>query len=132
MGFIEKAKQIVTGKSDIERRQEAAANRIIRQKVYAAQLKQREIEAVKFAQAREKAIYEKRTKQLTQPKPNMFGGMGSPFGQPRFAQPPVQVVKRVKRKVKRPKSRTRTVVKYINKTPRAQPPQRYDVIGGGW
>ena len=105
MGFIERVKQIATGKSAIERRQEAVAMGEIRKKAIAAGLRERETQAVKFAAEREKAIYEKRTKALRQPKKGIFGVVapefktyGSPFGQPRFFRGRNEIVRGKKHK----------------------------------
>ena len=148
MGFISKTKEFVTGKSELERKQEAAANAVIRKEVLAAQYQERRIQAVKFAAEKEKVAYEKRTKQLRQPKPSFFSGsqsntFGNMFGssQP-VAQAPVRRIVR-KRKVRvrysRPVKRRRKyypqpIRRKRRKTKRVQQktiqPKRYDLLGG--
>jgi hypothetical protein len=88
MGFIDKVKDFATGKSATERMQEAAANKLIRKDVMAAQLQTRREEAIKFAKEKEKFRYEQQTKKLRQPSNfnSGFGNLGTPFGSPRFSQ----------------------------------------------
>ena len=137
MGFVEKIKRIATGKSEMERKQESAAMSEIRRKALAAQLKEREAQAVKFAQERERVSYEKRTKALRTPKPGFFQGMqgyGSPFGQPRFQQSraikPTKKYKTVY--VKKGKHYVKKKVRAGTKQPRINQPQKFiDVIGMG-
>jgi hypothetical protein len=74
MGWIKKVQEFATGKTELERKQEAAANKIIREKVMAAQLQERQRQAIKFAQERERISYEQRLKSLKQPvQRNTFG-----------------------------------------------------------
>ena len=84
MPFIEKVKQFATGKTAIERRQEAVANQIIRQKAFASQLKERERQAVRFAAEKEKVAYDRRITALRQPPRKydspMNGGFANMFG----------------------------------------------------
>jgi hypothetical protein len=80
MGFIKSIKQFATGKSEIERKQEASANALIRKKVLSAQLRERERQAIKFAEERERFTYQQRLKKLKEP-PKQFSSIGqSPFG----------------------------------------------------
>ena len=136
MGFLETIKTTVTGKSQIERRQEAAANKIIRRKVIAEQLQEREKQAIRFAREKEKVIYQRKTQQLRQPprQAPMFGqnlgfGMVSGQGQARPIRSvpinqPKYVVKKIKKRTKRTKrSRPRPARPEI-----VQAPQRFRII----
>ena len=92
MGFINNLKQIATGKTDIERKQERTANMQLRKDVNAAIFKTRKEEAIKFAVTKEQLKYSNATKKLKSPKQSVsnFGivapeykNYGSVTGQPR-------------------------------------------------
>ena len=123
MGFVEKVKQAVSGRTETERRQEVAAMAEIRRKALAARLRERETQAIKFAAEEERVAYDKRIKALKS-KPSgsgFFSGFQRYYG----TRPPqrvgISVPKRVKRKGKKKKHR----VQY-------QRPQRYDVLGSSF
>ena len=90
MGIVDKLAQAVTGKTKIERMQENAANKEIRRKANAAALREREKQAISFAEKRERKIYEERTKKLNKPKQSFFS-YGNPFGQQKFSGKPYKV-----------------------------------------
>ena len=145
MGFIEKAKQIVTGKTLIERKREAAAMTEIRKKATTAQLQERQKQAIKFAQEKEKVQYERKIKQLKQPQVNQFSMMnyGSPFGQSR--EPRLQSQVRTIKSAPRTKSQyvkirgkhvkirrkpVRRKIRYSQTKP--QPTQKYNILGSAF
>jgi hypothetical protein len=82
MQFVSKVQQFVSGKTDIERKQEQAANEVIRKKAIVAQLKERERQAIKFGMEKEKVAYERRMKALREPPKPMYQ---SPIGGGQFA-----------------------------------------------
>lgn len=134
MGWFKKAQEVVTGKTEAERMQIAEADKAIRKKAMDAALKERETQAIRFAQEKEKVEYEKRIKQLRQPKQGFFANVagkeyshyGSPFGQPRFQQPRTKII--TMRKGKHGKKIKK--VRYAN--PRQQAPRQFvDVLGMG-
>ena len=118
MRFLEKVKQFATGKTELERKQEAAAMKDIRAEARAAALRERRTQAVRLATEREKAKYEQEIKKLRQPKKTWSSNMsyGSQFGQPRFQ----------KQTQSKPQKRTIYVKKgkhYIKKTIKSKVPQ---------
>ncbi len=139
MAFIEKATQFLTGKTAIERRQESAANQIIRQKANSAALRERETQAIRLAVAREKVSYDRKISALNQPPRQygspMNGAFGNMFGvAQQKPQAKSRIVVRTRYKpVKRGKKiiykkvRTRT-----QSMPKIAPQQRYDAIGSGF
>ena len=139
MAFFEKVKQIATGRTEAERRQLAAANAQIRQKVFAAELREREKQSIRLSEESIRAKAEMKLKQIRNPKP--MGGFLSPvnsgmnYGIGGFGQP-----------IKTPKTKSRYVYvkkgkRYIRKKvsgPKmvrpqiSQPQKRWDPIMGGW
>jgi len=81
MAFGESIKRFVTGKTEAERKQEAAAESIIRQRALAAALKERQTQRIRIAQERERLIANSQVKKIRDkynpPKrsnqPNSFG-----------------------------------------------------------
>jgi len=137
MAFIEKLKQIATGKTEIERKQSSAATQIIRAKARAAAFREREKQEIRYATAREKAVYDRKVAALNRPRPTVSAGGGLNFfrEQPQQSrpQPSRTVVKYVpvkkgKRKMKKGKFR-RVVIKQ-RPVQQPQQPQRFDVLGG--
>jgi len=136
MGFLSRTKEIISGKSDIERKQESLANAEIRKQVLAAQLRERKEQAIKFAQESEKIKYQQRLKQLKQPKQG-FGNIdlglrnyGSITGSPRIMQERTITKPLItkKKKGKKRKSRTRVIYRTI-KQPQSVQQSRWDVLG---
>lgn len=137
MSFVEKVKTFVSGKDALERKQEAAANKVIRQKVLAAELKERERQSIRIAQETVRVKAERRLKQIR--RPVGFGGFGavaseyktygSPFGQPRFVrEQKVRVIVKGKGKKRKVKNRVvRSAPSYNIR--QAISPGRYDVLG---
>jgi hypothetical protein len=85
MGFIDKVKRVVSGKSEIEILQEAQANKIIRAKANASALQERQRQAIRIATEREKIYADNKIKQMRQPKQSFFNtqpSLGLPFGSP--------------------------------------------------
>lgn len=134
MGFIKKIKEFATGKTEIERKREAQANKLIREKVLVAQLQEREKRAVEFARAREKFEYEKRLKAMKQP-PKWFSGYESQMRSPIMGgvfspQPPKPEIKLKKKK------RTPSIDRLVyyapqrrrRKVTQTQGPQKFQVI----
>lgn len=123
MGFGEKLKQFVTGKTAEERKAETSRMMDIRKKVFEEQLKEREAQAIRYAKEKEKAIYEKKIKQLRQPSGGFFKTYapeyktyGSPFGQPRFQKKVIKIIKKGKGK----KARRKVFI---------EPQRRTDILG---
>jgi hypothetical protein len=135
MRFIKKVITFATGKDEIERKQEAAANQIIRKKAIAAQLRERETQAIRFAKEREKVSYDRRIKALHNPKPafNAFGpGLNNFFGGARAPEP---VAQRVKTRVV-PVKKGKKIVGYKTvrtklKTRSVPAPQGFNVVSNG-
>jgi len=135
MAFFEKVKQIATGKSEAERRQESAANIQIRQKVLAAELRERQKANVMLAEERIRHKAQEQLKKIRRPT-GMFGSVpggayGSPFErsrQPIKTQIPIGMGKRRKKK----KSKRRK--QYQNNSPGIvqQAQKRWDPIFGGY
>ena len=107
MAWIKKIKEFATGKTEIERKREAQANRLIRERAMVAQLQERERQAIQFAKQREKISYERRLKALKEP-PKRFDGFGVNMGNSILGQAMVQpsrpVVKRSPKKKSKKKS----------------------------
>ena len=120
MSFLNKLKDTMTGKTEIERLQEKAALKEIKKDVNSARLRTQRDEAVKFAIELEKHKYKKRLEQAKAPKPSFgsgmggfnLGGFGTPLGQPRQMQPAQPQTRRVRVRVQ-PKRRR---VKYVGLT----------------
>jgi len=133
MGFIEKVKQVVTGKNEIERLQEQQANKVIRAKAISASLQERQKQAIRVAIEREKVNADNRIKKLREPRPSFWNAqvqstMGLPFGSPIQQQtmsvnnkPRFYYIKKGKRYIKK---RVKS-----NKPTQPSAPQRYDVLG---
>lgn len=107
MAWIKKIKEFATGKTEIERKREAQANRLIRERAMVAQLQERERQAIQFAKQREKISYDRRLKALKEP-PKRFDGFGVNMGNSILGQAMVQpsrpVVKRSPKKKSKKKS----------------------------
>ena len=140
MTFIENIKQIATGKTKVERKQSAAVNLIIRRKARAAAFREKEKQEIRFATAKQKAVYDSKIKALNKPK--QFMGIGSGLDylreQPMVKQTQQQgksVVKYVKIKKGKKKGTYKKVsIKQKTQPQTKQHPQqtkRFDVIGGG-
>ena len=133
MAFFEKVKQIATGKTESERRQEAAANSIIRKKVMAAEFREREKANIMLAEERIRAKAQAKLKQIRTPRRFLGsvpgGAYSSPFGQPTRSMQPKQpqVVYRKKKKKKGKKKRS----SYYPQQPQQQS-KRWDPIFGGY
>jgi len=139
MTFIENIKQIATGKTKVERKQSAAANLIIRRKARAAAFREKEKQEIRFATAKQKAVYDRKVKALNESKQFMGPGSGLDYfrEQPRVKQAQQQsksVVKYVKiKKGKKKGTYKKVMVKQKTQPqPKQQPQQtkRFDVIGG--
>ena len=144
MGFLSKAKEVISGKTELERKQEKAANTQIRKEVMSAQLRERKEQAVKYAVEAEKIKYQQKIKQLKQPRPafsgfgsspsnDMFGfrNYGSVTGQPRVVNTPVRMVRKRVR-IKSKPMRRKKKYKYVQvRTPIPQQPQprKFDILG---
>ncbi len=130
MAFLEKAKEVLTGKSKTERLQEKDAYKIMRSDVNTARLKARKEEAVKFAIESERHKYSQRLKRLKQPRqPLQQMDIGGMFKQPRAVNQPSIQTKKSKKKKGSKKKRVQKIV-----TPPAQhiPQKRFNVISGRW
>jgi len=132
--FMEGIKRTITGKTAIERKQEAAANSIIRQKVLAAELKEREVQSIKIAQESVRAKAKAKLQRIRQPQRmgsslSEYKTYGSPFGQPRFQRQRVvtRTIKGKKGKLRRVKRRVTSTPSYSIKQTVAQP--RHNVLG---
>ena len=140
MAFLENIKQFVTGETDVESKQSAAANLIIRRKARAAAFREKEKQEIRLATAKEKAVYDRKVKALNKPKQFMGAGSGLDYfrEQPRV-QPPrqqqgktnIKYVKIKKGKKKGTYKKVRVRQKQKTKQPKSQhQQQRFDVIGG--
>ena len=107
MAWIKKIKEFATGKTEIERKREAQANRLIRERAMVAQLQERERQAIQFAKQREKISYDRRLQALKEP-PKRFDGFGVNMGNSILGQAMVQpsrpVIKRSPKKKSKKKS----------------------------
>ena len=68
MRILQKAKEVLTGKTNEERQQRKVALKELRKEVHTAQYKQQKEEAIKYAIAAEKHKYQQKLEQLKQPK----------------------------------------------------------------
>jgi len=132
MAFIEKIKQIATGKTEIERKQSAAATQIIRAKARAAAFREREQQEIRLATAREKVYYDRKVAALNKPRPQVSTGGKLNFfrEQPRLQLQPrtaVGYIQAGRKKKKSKKNKYRRAV--VNQQSRQQQPQKFDVIG---
>ena len=109
MKFVEKLKTFATGKTDIERKQEASAMRKIRKKATSAGLQERQKQAIRLATEREKIRVDRQIKAMHQPRPSIASGFnfGTPFGEPRQ-------------------------IKQVKTKPRKRTIKRWNPILGGW
>ena len=135
MAFIEKIKQLATGKTEIERKQSAAASQIIRGKARAAAFQERERQEIRLATAKEKAFYDRKIANLNRPRPTVSAGGGMNFfrEQPRVQPQQRTVVKYVQvgGRKKKPMRRKFRRVAVKQRTQQPQPRQRFNVIGAG-
>jgi len=138
MVSIERIKQFVTGKTAIERKQEATAKAVIRQRVRTATLKEREAQQIKVAQERERIIAQRQIERLKKPAIQSYFNYGSPFGQPRFSsseKPKYKIVKKrilVKPKKKQKYRIVKRKVMVSQPSVNQQPQKRYDIISGAY
>ena len=156
MSFIEKVKTTITGKNELERKQEKLANLAIRKKALAAQYQERQKQQVRLAAEKEKLAAESQLRkmkaQYNRPQNSFFGTVAqhqpkqysSPFGggmtdvlgfggnAPRHPTGKAVMKKRVIY-VKKGKHYVRKT-RYTKTAPRQTPqvPQRYDVLGSGF
>ncbi len=130
MAFLEKAKEVLTGKSKTERLQEKDAYKIMRSDVNTARLKTRKEEAVKFAIESEKHKYSQRLKRLKQPRqPAQQMDIGGMFRQPSaISQPSIQTKKSKKKKGSKKKKARRN----FSPSPQQPSQKRFNVITGVW
>lgn len=106
MGFIANVKAKIAEKVEQgkrERLQERAAEAEIRQKVIAAKFRARQENAIKYAEAKEKAYYDRKTEGLkprtyNAPAYTMFGGASNPSTQ---NMPTRKMSKKQKRQAKK-------------------------------
>ena len=147
MGITESIKRIVTGKNEVEREQERAANAEIKRKQLAAYYEAKQKESIKLAQT--KARYEREAKEKrlktsysgggfwsAKPTVSPFGGgvssvVGNSFGNtsfhPLYGSRTIATAPR-KPKVRRKRARaTRTRIVYRN-APRQPMPSAFRVI----
>jgi hypothetical protein len=87
MALTDRIKQLVTGKNELERKQEAYANAEIRKKVLATELREREKANIMLAEERIRQKAKEKLNKIRRPV-GMFGSVpggayGNPFGQPR-------------------------------------------------
>jgi hypothetical protein len=86
MAWLERTKQIITGKTAEERMKERLANQQIRKEVQTAQLQAQREARIKYAKERtyalEKAKFERYKKTLEPRKYQAFSSMNGPFGGP--------------------------------------------------
>jgi len=68
MAILESLKTFATGKTEVERRQSAAANLIIRRKARAAAFREKEKQEIRFATEKQKVVYDRKIKALNKPK----------------------------------------------------------------
>lgn len=68
MRILQKAKEVLTGKTGEERQQQKVALKELRKDVHSAQYKTQKEEAIKYAIAAEKYKYGQRLKRLKQPR----------------------------------------------------------------
>ena len=68
MAILESLKQFATGKTEVERKQSAAANLIIRRKAMAAAFEEKERQEIRLAVARQKMHYGNKIKKLNNRK----------------------------------------------------------------
>lgn len=136
MAFLKKAREVITGKTNIERLQEKAAQKEIKKATLGARYKTQKEEAVKYAMESEKHKYSEKLKRLKQPRVGMgsggFGDYGGLMGKPRFVKSPVQQIskKRKGSKKKGSKKKHAPVQKLQGQLPPA--PKRFDVLSGRW
>ena len=139
MAILESLKTFATGKTEVERRQSAAANLIIRRKARAAAFREKEKQEIRFATEKQKVVYDRKVKALNKPKQFMGPGSGLDYfrEQPIVKQAQQQskpAIKYVKIKKGKKKGTYKKVFIKQNKQPQQpqQPQQikRFDVIGG--
>ena len=68
MRILQKAREVLTGITAEERKQQKSELKVLRKDVHSAQYKQQKEEAIKYAIAAEKHKYEQKLKRLKQPK----------------------------------------------------------------
>lgn len=132
MGFIEKVKRAVTGKTYEERQQEKYAMREIRKKVMAEALQERQTQAIAFAREREKVAYARRTEAL-KAKPRQggfFTGAASYYGvPPKKTKPAKSKYKTVYVKKGKHYKKKRVLMRPKSNQQQITQPARYDVLG---
>ena len=138
MRILRNIRQVFTGRTDVERKQEQLANAQIRKEALAEQLRVRREHAVKYAGEAERLKYQQKIKQLRQPKQS-YGGFGlqsneyrdygSAFGQPRIVKQRVITRTIGKGKKKRKVKRTIRTAPQYKFDQIAETPRRFDILG---
>ena len=131
MAFLEKIKNIATGRTEPERKQIAVANVEIRKRALAAELREREKQTVRISEERVRVKAQEQLKKIRSggsflgPVPG--GAYGSPFGKPRQLAPRPNVIstKRKRKKGKKKRSKNYQPMSITQ-------PKRYDPIFGGY
>jgi hypothetical protein len=102
MRIFKKVTEALTGKTEIERKQEKLAMKEIRRQINAERLRTRRDEALKFARESEKIRYQRRLETLKNPK---ISFLQSPnYSQGLFIQQPKQNLS-IKKKLRKPATR---------------------------
>lgn len=131
MVFLEKLKNIATGRTESERRQIAAANVVIRKRALAAELREREKQSIRLSEEKVRVKAQSQIKKIRSGGRILGavpgGAYGSPFGQPRQLVPKQKVIYK-KRKGKKGKKKRVRVYQPAN----IIQPKRYDPIFGGY
>ena len=100
MAILESLKTFATGKTEVERRQSAAANLIIRRKARAAAFREKEKQEIRFATEKQKVVYDRKIKALNKPKQFMGPGSGLDY----FREQPI---------VKQAQQQSKPAIKYV-------------------
>ena len=120
MAFLEKLKNITTGRTEDERKQIAEANKRIRQRALEIELKEREAQTIRLTEAKIRARGDAKLKQM-QTGGRFFGSV--PGGAYQSQVPRIKSeFKKLKKKLKK---------KRVNYNPiMGNAPKRYDIITG--
>jgi hypothetical protein len=140
MAWLERTKQIITGKTTEERLKDKFANQQIRKEVQTAQLLAQREARIKYAKERtyalEKAKFERYKKTLEPRKYQGFNSIGGPFGNaPQgnsfsiFGQPQKPTTQVITKRVPiRPKKKAKYKIVRRVVTQKAQQPERFRII----